>query len=71
MQALKLVRETRPLAGPNGGFLKQLELWWEMGCPAGSDDAVERDGLYQAWLAKRSGNVDDTVGDGEWIIFEE
>lgn len=71
MQALKLVRETRPLAGPNGGFLKQLELWWEMGCPAGSDDAVERDGLYQAWLAKRNGNVDDTVGDGEWIVFEE
>lgn len=68
MKALKWVRETRPVAGPNDGFMRQLEMWWAMGCPAGSDDAVEREPVYQAWLAKREG--DDRVQESEWIVFE-
>ncbi|KAI0406361.1 protein-tyrosine phosphatase-like protein [Xylaria palmicola] len=48
--ALQCVRETRPGAEPNEGFARQLELWWEMGCPAGDDGAVERHPTYQKWL---------------------
>ncbi|KAI0202688.1 protein-tyrosine phosphatase-like protein [Astrocystis sublimbata] len=48
--ALTSVRETRPGAEPNPGFMRQLELWWEMGCPADDDGAVERHPVYQKWL---------------------
>ncbi|KAI1348777.1 protein-tyrosine phosphatase-like protein [Xylaria sp. FL0043] len=48
--ALKCVREGRPGAEPNPGFMRQLELWWEMGCPADDDGAVERHPIYQKWL---------------------
>ncbi|GAP88587.2 putative tyrosine-protein phosphatase YVH1 [Rosellinia necatrix] len=48
--ALQCVRETRPAAEPNPGFMRQLELWWEMGCPADDDGAVERHPTYQKWL---------------------
>ncbi|KAI0968031.1 protein-tyrosine phosphatase-like protein [Xylaria arbuscula] len=48
--ALKYVRESRPGAEPNTGFMRQLELWWEMGCPADDDGAVERHPIYQKWL---------------------
>ncbi|KAI0544213.1 protein-tyrosine phosphatase-like protein [Xylaria curta] len=48
--ALKCVQEARPGAEPNPGFMRQLELWWEMGCPADDDGAVERHPIYQKWL---------------------
>ncbi|KAI1129816.1 protein-tyrosine phosphatase-like protein [Nemania abortiva] len=48
--ALKCVREGRPGAEPNPGFMRQLELWWEMGCPTDDDGAVERHPIYQKWL---------------------
>ncbi|KAI0513095.1 protein-tyrosine phosphatase-like protein [Xylaria bambusicola] len=48
--ALNCVRQGRPGAEPNPGFMRQLELWWEMGCPAGDDGAVERHPIYQKWL---------------------
>ncbi|KAI8634420.1 phosphatases II [Xylariaceae sp. FL1651] len=48
--ALGCVRQGRPGAEPNPGFMKQLELWWEMGCPADDDGAVERHPTYQKWL---------------------
>ncbi|KAI0874232.1 protein-tyrosine phosphatase-like protein [Hypoxylon argillaceum] len=48
--ALQCVREGRPGAEPNEGFMRQLELWWEMGCPADDDGAVERHPTYQKWL---------------------
>ncbi|KAI0451873.1 protein-tyrosine phosphatase-like protein [Xylaria acuta] len=48
--ALKCVQEARPGAEPNSGFIRQLELWWEMGCPADDDGAVERHPIYQKWL---------------------
>ncbi|KAI2642342.1 protein-tyrosine phosphatase-like protein [Xylaria nigripes] len=47
--ALQAVRVGRPFAEPNPGFMRQLELWWEMGCPAEDDDAVERHPTYQKW----------------------
>lgn len=52
-RAVEWVRETRSLAGPNEGFMKQLELWWEMGCPAESDDAVEKHRTYRRWAYRR------------------
>ncbi|KAK0625049.1 protein-tyrosine phosphatase-like protein [Bombardia bombarda] len=57
--AVKWVRASRPIAEPNDGFLRQLELFWEMGCPAGSGDAVEREPAYQRWVYKRA--VGDSV----------
>jgi dual specificity phosphatase 12 len=52
-KALEWIRRSRPIAGPNDGFMNQLELWHKMGCPADSDDAVEKHPAYQRWLYKR------------------
>lgn len=71
-QALQWVRETRPIAEPNEGFMRQLEMWWDMGCPADSDDAVEKEPAYQRWLYKRE--VEDAARIGrapDWIRFED
>jgi dual specificity phosphatase 12 len=71
-QALKWVRETRPVAEPNDGFMRQLEMWCELGCPADSDDAVERHTIYQRWLYRRE--VEDAARIGrapDWIRFED
>ena len=71
-QALQWVRETRPVAEPNDGFMRQLELWWDMGCPADSDDAVEKEPAYQRWLYKRE--VEDAARIGkapDRIRFED
>ncbi|KAK4120470.1 phosphatases II [Parathielavia appendiculata] len=71
-KALEWVRQTRPIAEPNDGFVRQLEMWWDMGCPADSDDAVERAPAYQRWLYKRE--VEDAARIGrapDWILFED
>jgi len=71
-KALQWVRETRPIAEPNDGFMRQLEMWWGMGCPADSDDAIEREPVYQRWLYKRE--VEDAARIGrapDWIRFED
>lgn len=47
--ALSLVRKTRPMAEPNPGFMEQLALFWEMGCP----EDVESQPAYQRWAYKR------------------
>ncbi|KAI1388961.1 dual specificity protein phosphatase 12 [Hypoxylon trugodes] len=52
-KALEWVREGRGAASPNDGFMRQLEIWWEMGCPAESDSAVEQHPIYQKWLYER------------------
>ncbi|EFX06605.1 dual specificity phosphatase [Grosmannia clavigera kw1407] len=52
-RALALVREARPMAEPNAGFMRQLALWWRMGCPADTDDAVERHPAYQRWAYQK------------------
>ncbi|KAK4151727.1 protein-tyrosine phosphatase-like protein [Chaetomidium leptoderma] len=71
-QALEWVRETRPIAEPNDGFMRQLEMWWDMGCPAASDDAVEKEPAYQRWLYKRE--VEDAARIGrapDFLRFED
>ena len=57
--ALALIRRTRPMAEPNDGFMHQLALWWEMGCP----DDVESHPLYQRWAYKRE--VEEHVAVGQ------
>ncbi|KAM7184337.1 tyrosine-protein phosphatase [Naviculisporaceae sp. PSN 640] len=71
-KALDWVRNSRPIAEPNDGFMAQLEMWVDMGCPADSDDAVEREPAYQRWLYKRE--VEDAARIGrapDWIRFED
>ena len=51
-KALELVQEARSIAQPNDGFMRQLELWWEMGCPV-SPGALENHPVYQKWLYQR------------------
>ena len=47
--ALALIRESRPIAEPNDGFMAQLELYKEMGCPRD----IENHPRYQRWLYGR------------------
>lgn len=47
--ALSLIRESRPIAEPNDGFMAQLELYKEMGCPRD----IEAQPKYQKWLYKQ------------------
>ncbi|KAL7931953.1 tyrosine protein phosphatase [Trichoderma chlorosporum] len=58
--ALALVKQTRPLAEPNPGFMAQLDLWWQMGCPADGD--MEAQPAYQRWLYQRSARENLAVG---------
>ncbi|KAL4723540.1 tyrosine protein phosphatase yvh1 [Fusarium chlamydosporum] len=57
--ALTFVRRTRPMAEPNEGFMEQLALWWEMGCP----DDVESHPVYQRWAYKRE--IDENLAVGQ------
>ncbi|KAJ5339198.1 Dual specificity phosphatase [Penicillium brevicompactum] len=56
--ALALVRESRPLCEPNDGFMQQLEVYHEMGCP---DDVTDQP-AYKRWLYRRE--VEDSVACG-------
>lgn len=48
--ALSLLRQVRPLADPNSGFVTQLELYHRLGCPKDLDAHPE----YQRWCWDRS-----------------
>lgn len=56
--ALAFIQRTRPMAEPNAGFMAQLELWWEMGCPAD----VESHQIYKRWAYKREVEESAAVG---------
>ena len=47
--ALALIRQSRPLCEPNDGFMEQLNLYHEMGCP----DEVTDHPSYKRWLYRR------------------
>ncbi|KAF5020647.1 hypothetical protein F66182_7324 [Fusarium sp. NRRL 66182] len=57
--ALTFIRRTRPMAEPNEGFMEQLALWWEMGCP----DDVEAHPVYQRWAYRRE--IDENLAVGQ------
>ncbi|KKK25869.1 hypothetical protein P175DRAFT_0467184 [Aspergillus ochraceoroseus IBT 24754] len=68
--ALALIRESRPLCEPNTGFMEQLSIYHEMGCPA---DVLEHP-LYTRWMYHR--DVEESVACGRApemasILFED
>ncbi|EAW10173.1 dual specificity phosphatase YVH1 [Aspergillus clavatus NRRL 1] len=68
--ALALIRQGRPLCEPNDGFMEQLSIYHEMGCP----DNVTEHPLYNRWLYRRE--VEDSVACGrapemQSILFED
>lgn len=66
--ALEMIRQERPLAEPNDGFMAQLRLYKEMGCPRDIDAHPK----YQRWLYMRT--VDEALATGtapEQIRFED
>ena len=56
--ALAILRETRPICEPNEGFMEQLSLYHQMGCP---DDVTEHR-LYQRWLFQRE--IEESIACG-------
>lgn len=56
--ALEVIRQSRPLCEPNDGFMEQLNLYHEMGCP----DEVADHPVYQRWLYRRE--VEESVACG-------
>lgn len=65
---LERIRESRPIAEPNEGFMAQLQLYREMGCPR--DIAAHP--KYQRWLYQR--DVDLALAAGmapDRIRFED
>jgi dual specificity phosphatase 12 len=56
--ALDLVRESRPMAEPNDGFMAQLELYKSMGCPTN----IDAQPVYQRWLYQQEVDLNLAVG---------
>lgn len=68
--ALAVLRECRPLCEPNEGFMEQLSIYHQMGCP---DDVTDHP-LYNRWLYHRE--VEESVACGRApemnaVLFED
>lgn len=68
--ALAIIRESRPLCEPNDGFMEQLNIYHQMGCP---DDVIGHP-LYNRWMYRRE--VEDSVACGRApemnsVLFED
>lgn len=68
--ALAILRECRPLCEPNDGFMEQLNIYHQMGCP----DDVTGHPLYSRWLYRRE--VEESVACGrapemKSVLFED
>ncbi|KAL5050331.1 hypothetical protein BDW71DRAFT_123915 [Aspergillus fruticulosus] len=68
--ALALLRESRPLCEPNPGFMEQLNVYHQMGCP----DNVTLHPLYSRWLYRRE--VEESIACGrapemQSVYFED
>ena len=50
MEALEIVREGRPVAGPNPGFMDQLEVWHRM---LQASNKHQSQSIYEGWLKDR------------------
>ena len=59
--ALNLIRQSRPFAEPNSGFMDQLSLYHNMRCPS-TQEALDNHPLYQRWLYQRT--VETSVAAG-------
>lgn len=72
-QALELLRQGRPIAEPNEGFMDQLHMYEAMGCPT-TEDELKAHKIYRRWMNKRK--VDESLRvmqapEMEHIIFED
>ena len=52
IEALELLRQGRPFAEPNEGFMDQLHLYEDMGCPT-TEKELTAHKLYRRWMNKR------------------
>lgn len=52
VDALELLRQGRPIAEPNEGFMDQLHLYEDMGCP-NTEQELKSHKLYRRWMNKR------------------
>lgn len=67
-KALEGIRKSRPVACPNDGFMAQLNLYKEMGCPKD----VESHPRYQRWMYMRGVELATACGMApEYILFED
>lgn len=67
-KVLQEIRKSRPVACPNDGFMAQLKLYREMGCP----EDVESHSRYQRWMYMRGVELATAAGMApEWILFED
>ena len=58
IDALTLLRQGRPIAEPNEGFMDQLYLYVDMGCPT-TQSQLDNHKLYRRWMNKR--NVEESL----------
>ncbi|KAG4029671.1 hypothetical protein MFRU_015g02050 [Monilinia fructicola] len=66
--ALAQIQQSRPFAEPNDGFMAQLQLYHEMGCPRNIDEQPK----YQRWLYQREVELAvATGGRPDWVRFED
>lgn len=66
--ALSLIQEARSIAEPNPGFMAQLQLFKEMGCP----ENIEEEPKYQRWLYQREVEMSLATGRApDKIRFED
>lgn len=73
VQALEILRQGRPFAEPNEGFMDQLHLYQDMGCPT-TEDEMRSHRLFRRWMNKRQ--VTESLRsmqapDLDYIVFED
>jgi dual specificity phosphatase 12 len=69
-EALDQIKQARPIAEPNDGFMQQLELYHQMRMA----DRVEESPVYQRWLYQREVQLSSQCGqapDADKIRFED
>lgn len=52
IQALEILRRGRPIAEPNEGFMDQLHMYEDMGCPT-TEEELKSHKIYRRWMNKR------------------
>lgn len=73
IKALEILRQGRPIAEPNEGFMDQLHMFEKMGCPT-TEQELKSHKIYRRWMNKR--RVEESLRtmqapEMENIIFED
>lgn len=69
-EAIEQIRQARPIAEPNDGFMQQLELYHQMQMT----DRVDESPIYQRWLYQHEVQLSSQCGqapDADKIRFED